>query len=1647
KEDQIYQHLLPIENGIYDGTVNEKFLREGQGTYSFNNGEEYYSGEWKDDKPDGYGYNFKNYGSMIFHGQFKNGILKEGYGKVQLSNKYQYEGKIKDGKFHGLGCLSIEVSGLTEINESSVQKKILKLVAEWKEDETELIYLNEIEQYYQHQYKDFQDSLESLILLSNENHQQQRQYLQILIDLFEKHLVDFYLLNEIVTNQNLPHKLKSSADLLSKLDHSYTNLNKYTHTETKKSYNDCINHICQQGLKNYIARLTWIEDENKIDCISSKMIFENTLNDFLTKTNLSELKSILYFNPLVIDLIKKLIRFANERILQIPVQYRTQFIHHHKTFLQNLWKNYFQNIDYKSISERFDYENDEKYHFYSDCYSNLLNLSILKEFEFEIHSKRLKNECSIVIKRNGETVYQKILNDKELCLRIIVFDGEDGKKKAERVFIISEEINWVYCFQGIDDNNIIVSILSNNTSKSLPYSTESFFKQLGSGEIGSLEKDMICVSLIRRKDKKIYEKKISSNITEQSLIKDNFYLKLNENMHQTDIESIIYEVMEFVLLNFKPWMNTETKDLSNYLNQSLREDISIKEIEDQLLIKILQDSKKYILQIRSKDSEYVSRSLESIIDYYQESLLKDKYLNYQSKMKDIKIIFNYFIQISINDNSQIRAMTQLQLESIQEFIEGKQILTEMIDHFLNINIEFLKLSQIFQRDFSSDIHAEFHDNAVKILSLTTDIFKLIFQKEIIIQPISCSDILNKYKTSDLNVALRKAVAEENIDDVKVLLELGVDINEQGHDSKKTALHWAVIKENKHLISLLLEKGANIQIKDKNQQSPVDYAEKHGIDLNHIQNHRKESQNKFENKLFALQKINNFLTNLSSLDFSWFVEHTQIVDFDCVLFEKIGENEIYKVLNIGEAKKKVNQPCPHYVLDVIIDLLEIIKNFKIISRASPLEMVKLRAKLIMAIGKSFKYFNDQRKCNSLERFKESCIVPFRNLTVDNESYEIFCDRLEKIDLYFLYNRKLKEITLDQALKLFRDRNKNLFKSEEKIRNAFKMYEDTFQEYLDEINKKKTIKPIIEKTINLAKESIFQREKIPKIIAGLSIVLSLRASDFLEKHQNEYVLKEKYNENLFLQPHCIQILGVLILLDIKGITDSSPPNHLGEILTGQGKSWALALLAGFFSLVGYQVTVGCYSDYLSHRDENDFKKNLEPFYFQNSVQYRTFEQICNEKLSNKKTKKTLRDIVSDIISGKELSPINIKDSKKEKSILLIDEVDVFFSHQFGEMYYPVVAIKNKNIAQLQKDIWKYLMTEKPDQTRLKDFTDRKILSLVDKDQMLRNLERSNTLKDHTKEMIDTAIEIYNDINEKNIFQEKYKIIDNIIYGKDSDGKFFPDTIWGYQNSFYYLKLMYEKQKSFQGVNLNENNFGYILIICGYISYSEIPNSFDRVFGVSGSLKDLSDAENNLLKHYHIYEKSYYPSFFGMSKLKFDRINSFTIKDCKKIWFDSIVSFTRKIIAEERSILIFFENEKLLDEFYASYSGDLGVMPFFITQNKTFDGKEVKHYNDSNVNKLIQDEYAGHHGKVTLLTREFGRGVDFQTEAKVNEKGGTHVIQTFFSEDIKEEIQIKGRTARKDESGSYQLILCLEHLQEAESTYETMKREKKRTCKTNS
>ena len=68
----------------------------------------------------------------------------------------------------------------------------------------------------------------------------------------------------------------------------------------------------------------------------------------------------------------------------------------------------------------------------------------------------------------------------------------------------------------------------------------------------------------------------------------------------------------------------------------------------------------------------------------------------------------------------------------------------------------------------------------------------------------------------------------------------------------------------------------------------------------------------------------------------------------------------------------------------------------------------------------------------------------------------------------------------------------------------------------------------------------------------------------------------------------------------------------------------------------------------------------------------------------------------------------------------------------------------------------------------------------------------------------------------------------------------------------------------------------------------------------------------------------------------------------------------------------------------------------------------------------------GKITLCTRAFGRGVDFQVrDPTVAGKGGVHVVQTFMAETMAEETQIKGRTARQGETGSHSFVLCQEDL----------------------
>ncbi|CAF3424819.1 unnamed protein product, partial [Rotaria sp. Silwood2] len=111
-----------------------------------------------------------------------------------------------------------------------------------------------------------------------------------------------------------------------------------------------------------------------------------------------------------------------------------------------------------------------------------------------------------------------------------------------------------------------------------------------------------------------------------------------------------------------------------------------------------------------------------------------------------------------------------------------------------------------------------------------------------------------------------------------------------------------------------------------------------------------------------------------------------------------------------------------------------------------------------------------------------------------------------------------------------------------------------------------------------------------------------------------------------------------------------------------------------------------------------------------------------------------------------------------------------HQFGKMFHPAVIIKNKHIDEIQKDIWEHIITKESNKNKLKNLIEKKLFSSIDKDKLLLSLSHLNLLKYHLEELINTVLNIHNNINN---FKDKFKIRDNVLCAKNSDGMYSSNT----------------------------------------------------------------------------------------------------------------------------------------------------------------------------------------------------------------------------------------------------------------------------------
>ncbi|XP_076286888.1 uncharacterized protein LOC143212217 [Lasioglossum baleicum] len=779
-----------------------------------------------------------------------------------------------------------------------------------------------------------------------------------------------------------------------------------------------------------------------------------------------------------------------------------------------------------------------------------------------------------------------------------------------------------------------------------------------------------------------------------------------------------------------------------------------------------------------------------------------------------------------------------------------------------------------------------------------------------------------------------------------------------------------------------------------------------------------------------RSFNEFLEDLSAVEFSWFIKESSDVTPEEVELVNT-DKKTYKVLDPENFIEKHVDIPGHYLIEIIDDLLNSVSNLLEQKEWPDYDNINAASELVLAIKKSLLYLKEQPNYISFDTFKEESTQPFSCVVEDSSSYKDFVKRVSIVGESFWYLRKQDEIDIRDALMLYGQENENVtMETEDILIDCYHKYLDKFnshiqltinKNYLDkiefitkEVKDQLQLIPFDEWTEN------FKQETLPELLAGLAAVWSIQAS------------KDIVSARKTLKPHCIQVLCILLLLsvdkDYKGVE-----KRLAQVLTGQGKSLIIGLTATLFALMGYRVKTLCYSEYLVTRDQEDFHDFLMVFGVEYKITYSTFKDMAWEVFTAmvNDTRQTLGELVEDRILNHSTERFGqLIHDDRSNTILFIDEVDVFFTPKFyGSCYSACQMISMPALADIQEYIWEMAsknyersiilneveeFIKKRIRERNEDFNVFKKFLIEPGDYYLfdrfnheyaRKLYTNQSLyEEHRNKMIADAIHVAK-ASDTDSARCRFKINDyGLITYKDNDGFYNANVFDGYRNVFNYFRL--------KKLNYSHNrflNYGYLCIHSGIISYANLPKEYPLILGVSGTLTTLNDYEKKAVRNtYSIHENSIMPSYFGDSNLQFNMYNDFICETSEEQWLSKIDSHANSKIISGRSVLIFFETDIEIDKF----------------KNKFCSKYDRLHTLDENTEMQIKQKYINEAGitkTVTLATRDMGRGVDFKSSVAVEKKGGVHVIQTFMSIDIKEETQIKGRTARKDNKGSYELIVC--------------------------
>lgn len=496
---------------------------------------------------------------------------------------------------------------------------------------------------------------------------------------------------------------------------------------------------------------------------------------------------------------------------------------------------------------------------------------------------------------------------------------------------------------------------------------------------------------------------------------------------------------------------------------------------------------------------------------------------------------------------------------------------------------------------------------------------------------------------------------------------------------------------------------------------------------------------------------------------------------------------------------------------------------------------------------------------------------------------------------------------------------------------------------------------------------------------------------------------------LQPHPVQILAILRLI---GADRSSPlQNHVDEILTGEGKSVCLGAVATIFALMGYDVSVMCYNPYLSNRDQRLFDKHFKLFNISKNssasdgrsgrVVYGSIGDIMSDSVESYCLPSRSNHIESLIVGT---NPQKFEKKDVSKRVLLIDEIDVFFGPDFySKLSGMVYILKTEESVGLIKLIWS---------KREEIFKGTYKFDTIMLDPVVQRLLKAHPkLTDIVRQEVKKMLVGIRQFPMDETTTHQCEVQDNTIG--------YPNRAtcavnWGSYLSDYSTQFAYLYYKGKGKISSIESRLG-LSIDCGSYANSKIPEFFSICLGVTGTVKDLSIKQREILKQYGIAQFSYIPSIY-LDKQKV-RVGKTQIKKELFDYYIAIKESLSKCVEDHRAALVVFDTIEKLKKFQEWLRDNpAGVpTPGVLTELLESQKRQTVIY-ESTTSK-----------KVTLMTRQYGRGTDFVCyDKRVTERErGVHVIVAFLPESAEEETQIRGRTGRLDNPGSFEKILWAQDL----------------------